>query len=235
MQSEPFTDIHLTSKVTWKLVCNLSTNQERTPGESTIYTQPAYHWAVKVCFNKMWWGVQISLYISGTLPVFGNAKIGKQPNEMPDHLKIPKTTKHHDRHHHHQVLVHQAGMANTHKLINSQISFCNTNMRDRKLNENLESLQSQSKKLPGVLCNNYNRDWTAFSHPDVMTVCVKNFVISCITYTSCTRKNEAKNFAIPYTAYTSIYSNSAQHNVSTNGFFQALAQCCMKNYDLNSF
>ena len=30
----------------------------------------------------------------------------------------------------------------------------------------------------------YNVDWTAFSHLDVMTVCVKNFIIPYTTYTS---------------------------------------------------
>ena len=54
------------------------------------------------------------------------------------------------------------------------------------------------------------------------SLCVKNFVIFCITYTSCTRKNEAKNLATPCTAYTFMYSNSAQQRVHCTGKSEVL-------------
>ena len=46
------------------------------------------------------------------------------------------------------------------------------------------SHRSRNRKAARVFSNNYNGDWTACSHPDVMTeMYVKNFVISYTIYT----------------------------------------------------
>ena len=44
------------------------------------------------------------------------------------------------------------------------------NKHDRKLNNNHDSAQSQSKDHKGFLYHNYTSDWTAFSHPGIVKV-----------------------------------------------------------------